>query len=240
MISLICTSYNRFNEVEEFLSSLRDQTLSKEDFELIFVDQSDGAFKEIINRFPDLNIVHLIFHKCCLSEARNLGMLKSRGNIYGFPDDDCKYYSHTLQCVLGFFKKELSCSTVIGKIYDIKKEKKIMKNWPDRVKEVSKYNFYALCSSITIFTKKRDYFNEQLGAGATYGSCEDVDFLYRKILQENILYTPEIIVWHPEYTLLDMTKIKSFNYGLGFGRFHKINISFFLFFHYLLGNFYIF
>lgn len=240
MISLICTSFNKFKDVEILLSSLRCQSVSKDEFELVFVDQSEGAFSEIINSFPDLNIVYIKFHRCGLSKARNIGILKSKGNIFGFPDDDCKYYSHTLQSVLASFKDEQNLNTVIGRIYDINKKKNIFKNWPDRAKKISKFNFYSLCSSITIFTKNRSFFNEDLGAGSTFGSCEDVDFLYRKILYENISYSPKINVWHPEFTLLDMTKNKSLNYGLGFGRFHKINISFYLFIHFLLGNTYIF
>jgi len=63
-------------------------------------------------------------------------------------------------------------------------------------------------------------FDENLGVGALYGSCEDADFLYRIINSGAVgIYTPAIEVWHPEPDFSNISLSKVENYAAGFGYF---------------------
>jgi len=91
---------------------------------------------------------------------------------------------------------------------------------------VNRFNSYFINSSITIFIKKEFIlnFDENLGVGAKFGSCEDADLIYR-ILKNKAkgIYTPKIELWHPEtnYQEIPLEKVK--NYASGFGYFVRKN-----------------
>ena len=78
-----------------------------------------------------------------------------------------------------------------------------------------------MCSSITIFVKRNKFmFNENLGSGSKYGSCEDVDYIYNLLLSgKRIFYNPEIKVWHPEINNKNISLIRVESYAAGLGYF---------------------
>src|ERR1039457_7675625 len=89
MISLIVATVNRVNELERLLDSLDSQTYK--DFEIIVVDQNpDDRLVSIFQRHQSLSIHHLRSARG-LSRARNVGLPDAKGEIIGFPDDDCWY-----------------------------------------------------------------------------------------------------------------------------------------------------
>lgn len=81
--------------------------------------------------------------------------------------------------------------------------------------DVNRFNSYFINSSITMFIKKEFIlnFDENLGVGAKFGSCEDADLIYR-ILENKAkgFYTPKIELWHPEpnYQEISLEKVKNY------------------------------
>lgn len=93
LFSVIIPTYNRADEISELLNSLLKQNISKDEFEIIVVDDgSTDNTSEIINKIKKKNFLNIITvhqdHKGP-GEARNLGMSSAKGNYYIFIDSDC-------------------------------------------------------------------------------------------------------------------------------------------------------
>lgn len=68
-------------------------------------------------------------------------------------------------------------------------------------------------------------FNEKLGVGTYFGSCEDTDIVYKYTRSSQVIYSPKIEVYHPHPNQdISVEKVKS--YSLGFGGFVKSNLDF--------------
>lgn len=93
LFSVIVPTFNRSDEIQELLASLRLQTISSNEFEIIIVDDgSTDNTEQIIQQFIDDSEFDIKFikqdHKGP-GEARNLGMENAQGRYYIFVDSDC-------------------------------------------------------------------------------------------------------------------------------------------------------
>ena len=87
LVSVIIPAYNEENTIESCLNSLLNQTIGKESYEVIVVDDgSTDSTSEIIKRYP----VKLFRQgNSGPATARNLGAKNSSGEIILFTDADC-------------------------------------------------------------------------------------------------------------------------------------------------------
>ncbi|MBZ0181898.1 MAG: glycosyltransferase [Melioribacteraceae bacterium] len=93
IFSVIVPTYNRADEIIELLDSLEKQTINKNDFQVIIVDDgSTDNTNEVIRKFTGNNKINISFlkqdHKGP-GEARNLGMEYAEGKYFLFIDSDC-------------------------------------------------------------------------------------------------------------------------------------------------------
>lgn len=229
--SLIMPTLGRKLELELFLEALESLVVNEFTVELIIIDQNKpGYLDDIIGKYIDSQSFTLIHHrsnKLGLSYNRNIGLKIATGDVYAFPDDDCIYFSNTLQCVYNYFIENHNIGMVIGRIFDRVNQINIIKNWPKIPKKISSYNYYLYSSSITIFVRKNNLlFDELLGVGAEYGSCEDPDYIYSYIKEGNkIAYDPSIEVWHPIPDNNAIANSKVYQYARGFGYFSSKDVS---------------
>lgn len=213
----------RSKEVYEYIESLEKSFKFNDKVKLYIIDQNIDLLNELYHyQFGNfLGYVSKSKNKG-LSVNRNIGIQRVDSGVCAFPDDDCLYYEDTINQVTTFFAENIDVDVVIGRIFDQSTQKNIIRNWPDVEVIVNKFNFYQLSSSITIFLRDKPdlFFDERLGAGAAFGSCEDPDFLYRLLQQgKKIVYTPSIEVWHPtpDESAISLDKVNS--YASGFGAF---------------------
>lgn len=242
--SLIMATYGRKDDVFSFLKSIESQIYDKSKIEIIIVDQNDIiSLDSIINDFKkSLNIIHIKSKIKGVSYNKNLGLKVAKGDIIGFPDDDCRYYPETLLEIESFLKKNKQIDVVLGKIYDKDINRNIIRNWSEKSFKVSFYNFYLNTSSITIFANKNKlFFDDNLGVGTKFGSCEDIDYVAQLLKnKKHIYYNPNIIVWHPEEKANSFDYKKINTYSMGFGAFckkHKSISILILFFKSLIYHF---
>ena len=179
-VSLIMPTINVTTELDLFLKSLKAQTYK--DFELIVVDQNEGneVFEIVKDYEEDFKIKYVKSDEKGLSLNRNRGLILMKGEIVGFPDDDCEYSPDTLEKVVEFFERKknyriYSCRTLErGKDYGTGVMEK-------KDTEITKDSVDTTVKSITFFVNygKDDIilFDENLGVGATFGSGEETDYV---------------------------------------------------------------
>lgn len=224
--SLIIATLGRKKELLELIESIKNSDYETNNLEIIIVDQNEKGFldKEL-SKFKNLNIKHIHSDIKGLSYNRNIGLSYASGDIICFPDDDCKFYENTLNEVSNILLRS-NIDFCMGQIYDRETKKDVIKKWSKKEFKVNRFNSYFINSSITMFIKKEYIlnFDENLGVGARFGSCEDADLIY-KILENKAkgIYTPKIELWHPEpnYQEISLKKVK--NYASGFGYFVRKN-----------------
>jgi len=89
-LSVVLTTYNRPELLTKVLSGFAEQTVAKEDFEVVVVDDgSEPPVREVILKFCDrVNIAYLHQKNSGPGAARNNGVKVARGQIVLFSDDD--------------------------------------------------------------------------------------------------------------------------------------------------------
>lgn len=220
--SLIVATFGRLQEVDKFLQSIVNQEYDLSKVEVWIVDQNSANGIElapIISKYQDsFEILHIKSDQRGLSLNRNIALRSATGKFVAFPDDDCLYYSNTLSQVEKAFNTFSAADIILGRILDRSTNKNIIRDWKNYSFPITKKNFFLNYSSITMFSRKTNIlFDETLGLGTYYGSCEDTDFIVQALQRgEKIQYTPDIEVWHPDSPpIIDFQKV--YSYGLGFG-----------------------
>lgn len=225
--SLVTSTIGRTVELEKLMESLVSQTYK--DFELFIIDQnSDDRIKPIIDKFSAfLSIRHLRSGKG-LSRGRNIGLDMIDGDIVCFPDDDCEYTERLLEQVHLFFEDQPDYSFISTKVVDRTTGKGVGIRWKDNGVRIGYLNMFDTFSSVSIFIRTKAIgkirFDEKFGAGATFGSSEETDFIYQLIKKkEKGYYEPALKVIHPDFQTqdIDLLKKRTYNYALGFGAFFK-------------------
>jgi glycosyltransferase involved in cell wall biosynthesis len=224
IISLIIPTIGRISELNDFLNSVQDSSFDINSLEIIIVDQNPkGYLIDILSQYNQLSIIHIYSNKKGVSLNKNLGASISTGDILCFPDDDCLFYSDTLYNISTCVNNHPEVPFFVGSIYSRQNNKYLFRNWPNKDSQVTLYNSYFFSSSITMFIRKEYFipFDENMGVGGKYGSCEDVDILYRILKNTNKsgFYSHLIQVDHPEPNISSMSLSKVYSYASGFGYF---------------------
>jgi glycosyltransferase involved in cell wall biosynthesis len=120
--SIICT-YRRPDTLGAAIQSLRNQTLSAKQYEIIVVDNNsrDGT-AEIVRKHQEDASPHLHYvleNQQGLSHARNAGIRKARADIVAFVDDDAVAEPNWLSSLLDVYDKVADAWAVGGKVLPI-------------------------------------------------------------------------------------------------------------------------
>lgn len=120
-ISVVICTYNRAKFIGKALDCLARQTLPKEQYEIIIVDNrstDDTAriCRQFIEPHPDLNARYYFEENKGLSFARNRGLQESRSPIITFIDDDAEAVPEFLKAILDFMQGNKDAIGVGGRI----------------------------------------------------------------------------------------------------------------------------
>ncbi|RKY48187.1 MAG: glycosyl transferase family 2 [Candidatus Neomarinimicrobiota bacterium] len=115
-ISVVICTHNRAKFLRKVIDSLVRQSLSKERYEIIVVDNnSTDNTREVVNSYSNVpNIRYVRETKVGLSHARNAGIKHSRGNIIAFIDDDAIATERWLENVLRVYTTVTPQPGIVG------------------------------------------------------------------------------------------------------------------------------
>jgi GT2 family glycosyltransferase len=224
-ISLIIATRGRKEPLSNLLTSLLHQI--DPPFEVIVVDQNpQGYLNEILSPFiSSLPLIHLPASPG-VSRARNLGIQKSRGEIVGFPDDDCTYPPDLLRYIKELFHTKNPLGGVSGKV--LFPGGGGLARYPESGRKIHLYNAFFTLGGSTVFYRKKVVeevggFDEELGPGAEtpWGSSEDIDLGIRVLKKGYTLYyDPRIVIYHPSQLppSFRLAFLRGIRYGRGIGK----------------------
>jgi len=194
-------------------------------FELIVVDQNnDHRVKNILLDYEDkVDIIHIKTDVIGLSHARNLGIKAATGDILSFPDDDCSYPSEVLEGVKDFFLNHNYYDFITLKTLDEITLEQLSYTPLKEETIILESNIFHSVTSIGLFILNKSNlpsFDENLGLGAKFSSCEEMDFVHQlKIRNFSGIYLPTLYIFHPKLESEDsspiMNKIKNNSKGHG-------------------------
>lgn len=242
-ISVIICSYNRAAYIAGALESLHNQTLPKDKFEAIVVDNNStddtaAVCKEYISTHTETRILYQTETRQGASFARNKGALLSRAPLLAFMDDDAIAEKDFLLNILLFFKNHPDASGLGGRIIPryIPEKPKWMSYYVSSLvgnfeysetEELFKPGKYPLESNMIV--RKEDFnlvggFNTALPGvqGTLRIGGEGKDFFLK--LQKNnkrIYYSPGVVVEH----IVEVKKLTSeymYRIASGIGRGERV------------------
>lgn len=217
-ISVVICSYNREDYIIGAIESLNQQTLSKDKFEVLVVDNNSidntgELVQQYISKHPGFHLHYLTESRQGASYARNTGAAFSKGWLLCFMDDDAIAEKDYLQNILNFFQAHPDANGLGGRIIPkyIPEKPKWMSHFVSSLVgnfdysqevEVFKPGKYPLESNMIVL--KEDFttiggFNTDLPGvkGTLRIGGEGKDFFLRlQALGRKIYYDPSVVVHH--------------------------------------------
>jgi glycosyltransferase involved in cell wall biosynthesis len=226
LFSLIIPTKGRVSEIERLLQSLAAQTL--QDFEIILSDQNEddrlaGVAHEL--KWGD-RLLHLK-SSGGVSRARNAGLIRARGDLVAFPDDDCRYPPRLLEEVAHFFETNPEFGFLGGASFSDEGGDAVARHARE-ASPIERESIHAQCIEFAFFIRRAQLgdlrFDEAMGVGAStpWQSDEGPDLMLR--LKERGVrgyYDPRFAVWHPRPVVAYDAKAvdRSYRYACGHGYF---------------------
>src|SRR3989344_83941 len=118
--SVIVPTYNRKEQLEKCIESIKNQDFDKNDFEVIVVD---GGSTDSTNEFLETQGVVCIMleERVGPGKARNLGGRKAKGKYLAFTDSDCLVPRDWLSKLKSGYDRRSNVSGVGGSTYNPEK-----------------------------------------------------------------------------------------------------------------------
>ncbi|OYV93438.1 MAG: hypothetical protein B7Z60_08710 [Ferrovum sp. 37-45-19] len=220
-LSIICATLGPLSEVDSLIHSIiraLRRTNSNICAEFILVDQSKDPTELCFQISDWLNLIHIRNAARGLSLNRNIGLDRASGDWVMLIDSDCLISEDYFQNFIELMRAHPNIDHFIGRILDPYYANPLFREWPCITRRIWKPMLWYYATSVNSIFKVNDdmqRFDENFGLGARYGSSEDIDFFLR--LKAKRLYTPKLIILHPDIfqTELSARKIDSYSYGFG-------------------------
>jgi glycosyltransferase involved in cell wall biosynthesis len=211
-VSVIICTYNRDKHIHRALESLIHQTASKEDYEIVVIDNnSTDQTAQIIKDFnkkyaQEYNIITAVENKQGLSYARNTGIDISTGDIVSFIDDDAIAQPDFIEKIIKNTMQFPSYLAFGGKVlpkYENGTEPGWMSSYIERIISVvdmgDKYQEFKKTYPVgcnMIF--RREIFDKVGKFNTRLRLRSDDKYIFLKIKEAgySVLYLPDVVVQH--------------------------------------------
>jgi glycosyltransferase involved in cell wall biosynthesis len=200
MISIIIPHLNQPNALESCLCSLDAQSLSRNLFEVVVVDNASATPPaEVVARHPGVRLLHEV--RPGPGPARNTGVAATTGEILAFIDADCRAHPDWLRSLLQTLRTSPP-NTVLGGDVRIWQSEGTRLDAIAAYESVFAYRFklyierhgYSGTGNLAMF--RRDF--DATGPFAGIDVAEDMEWGQRaRAAGLRFRYVPEMIVFHP-------------------------------------------
>lgn len=202
-VSVIIPTYNRSCRVKEAIESVLQQSYT--DFEVLVIDDGSTDYtRSVVKRFSDERIRYFYKDNGGQSSARNLGLIKARGDYVAYLDEDDLWLSGYLENIV----RQLDTKEDYGATYT-----RVIESYPNSRKRemgisernesgwITQYFFEfspCLMPSATCFRKSvwKDVFWDE-----ALKRCPDYDVFLRVSTKTQFLFVPDTYVikrWYPD------------------------------------------
>jgi glycosyltransferase involved in cell wall biosynthesis len=219
--SLVMATRGRTTEIAEFLDALLAQ--GRNDAEVIVVDQNEDArLDAVLAPYAGrVALTHLRSDVANANHARNLGLRAARGEIVGFPDDDCLYPPGLLAQVERAFA-DPSLAVLTGPAASPEGGLGSGR-WRAEGGAITEENVWTSVIEFNLWLRRPvalalGGFDEGMGPGTPIGSAEGNDLVLRAVSAGHVArYEPTLRVIHPDKRLTDVATARARLYGRGLG-----------------------
>jgi glycosyltransferase involved in cell wall biosynthesis len=201
-VSVIVITKNNAKTIEDCIVSLMNQTYPKENYELIFVDgQSiDGTDVVIKKHMRTSQLLKLFYENYgTMGYARNLGVRESKGDIVAFTDGDAVLPQDWIEQIVNVFKHDVKLIAIGGfdRLVSSPETTRIIDSWR-RLKRVIGIKAIPCIKTVNFAIKRETIiscggFDQRL---SHWDETELLARLYEKTKNGNILYDPNLVVYH--------------------------------------------
>jgi glycosyltransferase involved in cell wall biosynthesis len=221
-VSVVCATIDDPDLVARAITSIQ-QSASRGGVQaqVIIVDQSVNAdCLALRERFTDAELLVIHSRIRGLSRSRNIGLERASGKFVMFWDADCIMDPDFFRELARLDVSHPDVDLFYGAIKCPIEKHNVFRKWPAITKPISHFYRWQISTSVNCIWrnigKNSDArLDERFGIGSTYGSCEDVDFFIQ--LEGRALYSPELVIYHPDQNVNDVPVEKSRSYSFGFG-----------------------
>ncbi|PZW48341.1 glycosyl transferase family 2 [Humitalea rosea] len=221
-LSLIVATRGRTEELSALFDTLRAQ--GRSDLEVIVVDQNgDDRLGPIMARHTArLMLRWLRSDVANACHARNLGLRHARGDVVGFPDDDCLYLPYVLDRVAAGFAAAPDLAILSGPAASPEGGLGSGR-WRAEGGAIDLGTVWTSVIEFNLFLRREvamalGGFDERMGPGTPFGSCEGNDLVARAIeAGHRAAYDPSLRIEHPDKRLTPVAVQRAGLYGAGFG-----------------------
>jgi glycosyltransferase involved in cell wall biosynthesis len=197
-ISIIVPTFNSAKVLGTCLESLTNQTVTRERYEVIVVDDgsTDGT-KDIVAKYP---VTYIYQQNSGPAAARNNGVRQAEGAIILFTDADCEPQHNWIEEML----KPLDDNQVVGVkgIYKTRQEELIARlvqiEYEHKYERMKKFRYIDFIDTYSAGYRK-DIFMKYGGFDERYprASVEDQEFSFRLSRDgHKMVFNPEAVVYH--------------------------------------------
>ena len=223
MLSLVVGSVDRIQELHDLLESFAAQSFRE--FEVLVIDQNDDdRLLPVLRPFQEqFSVVHIRSNIRNISHARNSGLAAAKGDLVGFPDDDCTFPPDTMARVMRHFEQDPGLTILAGN-YISPAGELINGRWTATSCAIDDKTVWTtvMASSLWVRTgpaREIGGFDPAIGPGTQWGSGEEPDFVLN-LLRRGYrgFYDVSIGVLHPDKRMSPGAIARAFLYGAGTGR----------------------
>lgn len=197
LISIITSTYNSGEFLEEALISYQNQTHPEKELVIIDGDSEDNTLS-IVNKYKNLYSTFITEKDKGIYDALNKGIANSYGEVIGIlHSDDLFYNEQVLSKVSEMFEEDLALQAVYGDLEYVKRDApdKIIRKWISGFYNIRKLSFGWMPPHPALFIRRECF--EELGSyDLQYQSAADYDLILRFLYKNkiNTAYLPKVLV----------------------------------------------
>ena len=199
-ISVIIPHLNQPEFLDACLATLEAQTLARDAFEILVVDNGSRQLPEaVIARHPGVRLLQE--KEPGPGKARNTGVKAALGNVFAFIDADCRAHPRWLEAAEAALQSHPD-KTILGGDVQIWREDAGRFTALEAYETIFAYRFklyiekHSFSGTGNLVVRREDF--EAVGPFAGINVAEDMEWGRRaRAAGRQLRYAPEMIVYHP-------------------------------------------